>query len=75
MVYCHGLEAGLRFNSSEVRLQVEDRGFQGHLVNPAPGLFNLTGSERSSGGEKDWGGVDGGSGGCACQWRNWIGTL
>ncbi|EAW14236.1 uncharacterized protein ACLA_072690 [Aspergillus clavatus NRRL 1] len=68
MVYCYAVEE-LHVNATAKKLQVEDRGFGGGIVNPAPGLFNL-----SSVGEMDLGdgGFDGGAGGCSCQWANWV---
>ncbi|KAG2420277.1 hypothetical protein HFD88_005078 [Aspergillus terreus] len=61
MVYCYGMETAQRINATEKKLQIEDRGFGGVLVNPAPGIFNLTGSDADAKGS--WGGVDGGTGG------------
>ncbi|KAL2817463.1 hypothetical protein BDW59DRAFT_133370 [Aspergillus cavernicola] len=77
MVYCYGMESDQHVNKTEVKLQLEDRGYNGALVNPAPGIFNLTGSSNSTeseGEDEDFGGYDGGSGGCSCQWVNWVGT-
>ncbi|KAF7183506.1 hypothetical protein CNMCM7691_003705 [Aspergillus felis] len=71
MVYCYAMEENQHVNSTEKKLQVEDRGFGGKLVNPAPGIFNLT---SSSDGSSTQDGVDGGTGGCSCQWVNWIST-
>ncbi|KAH8429705.1 uncharacterized protein LDX57_007377 [Aspergillus melleus] len=70
MLYCYGLESDLHINGTEKKLQIEDRDFGGLLVNPAPGIFNTSssGSER----DQDLGGFDGGTGGCACQWANWV---
>jgi hypothetical protein len=54
-------------------LQLEDRGFGGTLVNPASGIFDdLDGSSGTSNSTTGYGGVDGGSGGCTCQWANWV---
>lgn len=71
MVYCYAMEENQRVNSTEKKLQIEDRGFGGKLVNPAPGIFNLT-SSSDEGALLD--GVDGGTGGCSCQWVNWVST-
>lgn len=86
-VYCYGMESGQgqHVNASEVKLQIEQRGFDGHLVNQAPGLFDM-GEENSNsnatsnvgegaGEEKEYGGYDGGVGGCACRWVNWVGSV
>lgn len=81
MLYCYGLESDLHINTTAKKLQLENRDFAGRIVNSAPGIFNTTGSESKSsssedkGKEKDGdelGGFDGGSGGCSCQWGNWI---
>ncbi|RHZ60460.1 uncharacterized protein CDV56_107539 [Aspergillus thermomutatus] len=69
MVYCYAMEENQHVNSTEKKLQIEDRGFGGKLVNPAPGIFNLT-SSSDEGSMQD--GVDGGTGGCSCQWANWV---
>ncbi|GKZ34502.1 hypothetical protein AbraIFM66950_004778 [Aspergillus brasiliensis] len=71
MVYCYGMESGEQINSTEVKLQLEDRSYGGTLVNPAPGIFDLSGNS-SSDATGDYGGVDGGSGGCSCKWANWV---
>ncbi|GAT30796.1 similar to An15g03490 [Aspergillus luchuensis] len=71
MVYCYGMESGEQINSTEVKLQLEDRSYGGTLVNPAPGIFDLYGNS-STDATGDYGGVDGGSGGCSCKWANWV---
>ncbi|KAL1964806.1 hypothetical protein VTN77DRAFT_6308 [Rasamsonia byssochlamydoides] len=68
MVYCYGMDANEHIIPSEKKLELEDRGFGGQLVNPAPGIFDDLG-EADSDSES---GIDGGTGGCACEWRNWI---
>lgn len=78
MVYCYGLEdTSGHFNATEKKLQIEDRGVGGTLVNPAPGIFNNTGEvsvlgRRGEGGDEKGAVFDGGSGGCSCLWRNWV---
>ncbi|KAL2808575.1 hypothetical protein BJX63DRAFT_424529 [Aspergillus granulosus] len=69
MVYCYGMEEDTHVNGTEKKFQIEDRAVNGELINPAPGIFNLTGS-----GSGDEGGYDGGTGGCSCQWVNWVGS-
>ncbi|KAB8226811.1 uncharacterized protein BDW43DRAFT_317439 [Aspergillus alliaceus] len=44
MVYCYGMESDQHINSTEKKLQIEDRGFGGKLVSPAPGIFNISDS-------------------------------
>ncbi|KAL9619556.1 MAG: hypothetical protein Q9160_005832 [Pyrenula sp. 1 TL-2023] len=59
------------------KVQQEFRGVGGQLVNPVPGLFDLSGGKDGDAGDGGFdihaGGVDGGSGGCGCQWRNFKG--
>ena len=64
MLYCYGMDKGVQV-STEGQINSEDRGFGGTSVNPAPGLF-------SNNSDADEGGFDGGSGGCACQWSNFV---
>lgn len=77
-MYCYGIENDGHYNVTDVKLQVEDRAAGGSLVNPASGIFdNLDGAASStgssgSGSGSGYGGIDGGSGGCQCQWVNWI---
>ncbi|KAJ5521025.1 hypothetical protein N7463_001478 [Penicillium fimorum] len=71
MVYCYPLEEDGHYNITAVQLQLEDRAIGGDLVNPATGLFKGLGGTNNSTVEEA-GGVDGGSGGCGCQWVNWI---
>ncbi|PYI09659.1 hypothetical protein BO78DRAFT_31916 [Aspergillus sclerotiicarbonarius CBS 121057] len=73
MVYCYGMESDEKINSTDVKLQIEDRSYGGHLINPAPGIFDLY-SNSSSDATGDYGGVDGGTGGCSCKWVNWVST-
>lgn len=76
MVYCYGINDDGTVDSSALKLQVEERGYNGALINPAPGIFNNTsdsGSGSGSGSNDEGGdGVDGGDGGCACEWANWV---
>lgn len=71
MVYCYPLEDDGHYNITAVQLQLEDRAIGGELVNPATGLFKGLGETKNATVE-DAGGVDGGDGGCGCQWVNWI---
>ncbi|PWY71834.1 hypothetical protein BO94DRAFT_560282 [Aspergillus sclerotioniger CBS 115572] len=57
MVYCYGMESNEKINSSDVKLQIENRSYGGQLVNPAPGIFDLY-SNSSSDATGEWGGVD-----------------
>jgi hypothetical protein len=74
MVYCYPVEGDGHYNITGGQLQIEDRGVGGELVNPAEGLFKgVSGITNTT--TEDYGGVDGGTGGCGCQWVNWISTL
>lgn len=75
MVYCYGVDDTQHINRTEKKLQIEDMGFDGTLVQPAPGIFNNTDDDATpliGRGESDIGPVDGGTGGCLCQWANWV---
>jgi len=71
MVYCYGMDDREQIIPSEKKFQQEFRDFGGTLVNPALGPFNNVNVSIADGGP---GGIDGGTGGCGCQWANWAGT-
>ncbi|TQB70147.1 hypothetical protein MPDQ_000925 [Monascus purpureus] len=71
LVYCYGVDSDQHINSTEKKIQIENRGFGGYLINQAPGIFNLSTTATA---DTFWGGVDGGTGGCKCQWTNWVST-
>jgi hypothetical protein len=63
MLYCYKMDPdGTIENISENKqFLLEDRGFGGNRIRPGGGpLGNVTGP------------IDGGSGGCRCQWQNWL---
>ena len=67
-VYCYALDQFQRPIADQKGIVGEARGFGGTPVNPAPGPFaSMTVSAQNGG----FGGIDGGSGGCGCQWTNW----
>ncbi|MCJ1414856.1 hypothetical protein MMC32_001185 [Xylographa parallela] len=68
MLYCYGMDDSEHIVSEEKKFVLEDRGFGGTLVNPAQGVFGNVNVTFAQGGP---GGIDGGTGGCSCQWRNW----
>lgn len=70
-IYCYGVNNRQRIVASEKQLQLEDRAFGGKLINPALGPFGQVNVSTSEGGP---GGIDGGTGGCGCVWRNWEGA-
>lgn len=61
-LYCYQMEKDgtIKDEASKRFFQFEDRGFGGNLVNGTQGKSNVTGP------------IDGGSGGCRCQWQNWL---
>ncbi|CAA9957672.1 hypothetical protein PTMSG1_01280 [Pyrenophora teres f. maculata] len=61
-LYCYEMEedGSIKNEESKKYFQFEDRGFGGNLVKSTQGQGNATGS------------IDGGSGGCRCQWQNWL---
>lgn len=70
-IFCYGMNNRQRIILDQKKLQIEDRSFQGQLVNPALGPFEHVNVSISEGGP---GGIDGGTGGCGCVWRNWQGA-
>ncbi|KAL1955917.1 hypothetical protein VTO42DRAFT_7990 [Malbranchea cinnamomea] len=69
MVYCYGMDVRGNIDQDEKKLQLEFRNAGGTLINPASGIFNITRRETDEEGVGD--GIDGGTGGCSCEWRNW----
>ncbi|CAF9916052.1 MAG: hypothetical protein ALECFALPRED_010484 [Alectoria fallacina] len=67
MLYCYGIDDEEKSIPSQKKIQLEDRSFGGTLVNPALGPFGDVNVTLAEGGP---GGIDGGSGGCGCQWKN-----
>ena len=67
MIYCYGMDDNDHLVATEKKLQLETRDFGGTLVNPALGPFGHVNVTTAEGGP---GGIDGGTGGCACQWKN-----
>ncbi|KAI9825275.1 MAG: hypothetical protein M1832_001309 [Thelocarpon impressellum] len=75
MIYCYGLDHSdgtARVVSNEKKIQVENRGFGGELVGGGQGPL---GKDRVTLAEGGMGGIDGGTGGCACRWRNFRGEV
>ena len=86
MVYCYEMDSRQKIVAEEKKLYFEFRGFGGKLVNPADNLFKGQEGDGKGDIKKDdddgnddddedmsWaGGVDGGSGGCSCEYRNWV---
>ncbi|OAL55883.1 hypothetical protein IQ07DRAFT_529837 [Pyrenochaeta sp. DS3sAY3a] len=61
-LYCYSIESDgtIKNEASKRAFQFEDRAFGGNLVNGTQGRGIVTGS------------IDGGTGGCRCQWQNWL---
>lgn len=61
-LYCYEMEddGTIKDDASKRTFQFEDRGFGGNLVNGTQGRTSVTGP------------IDGGTGGCRCQWQNWL---
>ncbi|KAK8186427.1 hypothetical protein BC567DRAFT_215882 [Phyllosticta citribraziliensis] len=68
MVYCWSLDDDGKYIEDSAKLQLEDRDFGGKAVNPSKGPYGNVTVSTEDGGP---GGIDGGTGGCGCQWRNW----
>ncbi|KAK5106936.1 hypothetical protein LTS08_001059, partial [Lithohypha guttulata] len=64
-VYCYGMENGEILSNKKV-LSGELRSVGGQLVNAAPTLSGDNSSFNTTAG-----GIDGGTGGCNCNWQNW----
>jgi hypothetical protein len=67
MVYCYGLDTRRNPVRADATIQIENRGFGGQLVGGGQGPL---GKDRVSLAEGGLGGIDGGTGGCACRWQN-----
>ncbi|CAO2656844.1 Nn.00g056470.m01.CDS01 [Neocucurbitaria sp. VM-36] len=61
-LYCYEIESDgtIKNEASKRYFQFEDRAFGGNLVNGTQGRDVITGP------------IDGGTGGCRCQWQNWL---
>ena len=70
-IYCYGIDERQRVIESAKKIQLENRAFGGKLINPALGPFGDVKVSKKEGGP---GGIDGGTGGCGCLWRNWQGA-
>ena len=69
-VYCYGVDSLQVIQENVKGIVAEFRSVDGTLINPAPGLVNGTVTD-DSGFDQEAGGIDGGTGGCECQWQNW----
>ncbi|KAF2773427.1 hypothetical protein EJ03DRAFT_131683 [Teratosphaeria nubilosa] len=71
-VYCYGMTEEQKVDKSLKTWIDEDRAFGGASVNPAavPSSNGTAMTKRNNEGDS-YGGIDGGTGGCSCQWQNW----
>ena len=67
-VYCYSLNGEQQVTDTVRTWVVENRAFDGELISPAAVPMN-NGTMLTK--RSDSAGIDGGSGGCACQWQNW----
>ncbi|KAH8794435.1 hypothetical protein F5882DRAFT_44847 [Hyaloscypha sp. PMI_1271] len=63
LIYCYSMDTRDGIVAGSGKVNEELRGFGGTIINPAPSLF-------SNNSDPSFGGFDGGSGGCSCQWSN-----
>ena len=68
-VYCYGLDEEHKVIESVKTWINEDRGFGGTLVHAATVPTN-SGESQTDRSDDKAGVIDGGTGGCTCQWRN-----
>lgn len=59
--FAYGVEADRHVNTTQVRALQNDLSFGGSVFNAAV-----------PNGDLSWGGTDGGTGGCKCEWVNWV---
>ncbi|KUL89631.1 hypothetical protein ZTR_00485 [Talaromyces verruculosus] len=88
LAYCYGLEqhnsssssssssvaAGPYYNLTNPKLQDEQRDSGGSIVQPSPDYFVLAAALAQGATADEESPVDGGTGGCMCEWRNWVET-
>ena len=79
-VYCYKLDPSgngrIIIDSESPQVVAEARGVGGVAVNAAPSKLTFAdgGNAAGSGFNASAGGIDGGTGGCSCEWRNWLGN-
>ena len=78
--YCYKMDPSgdgeIILDDESPQVLLENRGAGGIQINAAPSKLNLP-SGGNAGGPFDpnAGGIDGGTGGCSCEWRNWLGDV
>lgn len=74
LAYCYGIEqesSGTFYNLTDPTLQDENRAAGGTIVNPSPDYLVIAEAIEEGVPEDEIKPVDGGTGGCMCEWRNW----
>lgn len=59
--FAYGVEADQHINTTVVAVVDNNVGYGGEAFNP-----------KLPSGDTSWGGIDGGTGGCRCEWVNWV---
>lgn len=59
--FAYGVEADQHINTTAATLFTNDIGYGSEVINP-----------RLPDGDLSYGGIDGGTGGCRCEWVNWV---
>lgn len=78
--YCYKMDPSgngkIILDSTSPQVVLENRAAGGVAINPAPSKLTLAtgGNADGSGFNSSAGGIDGGTGGCSCEWRNWQGN-
>ncbi|KAH8692047.1 hypothetical protein BGW36DRAFT_386877, partial [Talaromyces proteolyticus] len=71
LIYCYGIEQGGYYNLTYPKLEDEDRSAGGTIIQQSPGYVALAEIVQEGISDNQIAPVDGGSGGCECEWRNW----
>lgn len=72
LIYCYSLEQEGYYNLTSPKLEDEDRSSGGSIIQASPGYIALAEVVQQGIKENQTEPVDGGTGGCECEWRNWI---
>lgn len=76
--YCYKMDPSgngkIVVDSTSPMVLAENRAAGGMLINAAPSKLNLPTGGNADGMTFDSGagGIDGGKGGCSCEWQNWL---
>lgn len=73
-VYCYGIDDSQLLSDGKLWIDEDRAAGSSGLVNPAQVPGSNTTSVQKRGADSDDsndGGIDGGNGGCSCQWQNW----